>query len=273
MDMERTKLPSGSARVARACALAPTHLPPSARLRRAFTLVELLVVIGVIALLIAILLPSLSRARDSAKGVACLSNLRQMATAAQAYANEFGGSYPIAYYSATDTQFDYAYNWDFTLIKNRATGERSVRPGLLWAGEGNMQIQQCPTFDGRSMTLMDPFTGYNYNTSYIGHGDLEQIVAPAKTSQVRNPAATALFGDGQWSSGANKFMRSPNGSPSDSNLSARHAGTQGYRHNKRTNVAFADGHAEALLDRFTAGRPVGQGTGFLSEDNALYDLE
>jgi prepilin-type N-terminal cleavage/methylation domain-containing protein/prepilin-type processing-associated H-X9-DG protein len=272
MDMERNKLPSGSARVARACALAPTHLPSRPR-RRAFTLVELLVVIGIIALLVAILLPSLSRARESAKGVACLSNLRQMATAAQAYANEHGGSYPIAYFSAADAQYAYAYGWDFTLVKDLATGQRTARPGLLWAGEGNMQIQQCPSFDGRSMTLMDPYTGYNYNTSFIGHGEGELIVAPAKASQVKSPSATALFGDGQWTSGANKFMRSPNASPSDSNLSARQAGTQGYRHRKRTNVAFADAHAEALLNRFTAGRPVGEGTGFLSDDNALYDLE
>src|SRR5436190_10742539 len=121
--MERTKLPSGSARVARACALAPTHLPLPRREGRAFTLVELLVVLGIIALLIAILLPSLSRARESAKGVACLANLRQMATAAQAYANEFGGAYPIAYYSAADARFAYAYGWDFTLVKELATGQ------------------------------------------------------------------------------------------------------------------------------------------------------
>ena len=122
---------------------------------------------------------------------------------------------------------------------------------LLWAGQANLQIQQCPAFDGRSNTLMDPYTGYNYNTSYVGHGESELIVAPARVSQIVKPAETALFGDGQWTSGADKFMRSPLPSPSDSNLSARHAGTQGFRHRKRTNVAFADGH-----DRPTASPEV-----------------
>jgi len=62
---------------------------PSRSSTRAFTLVELLVVIGIIALLISILLPALNRARESAKSVACASNMRQLGVIFQMYHLDF----------------------------------------------------------------------------------------------------------------------------------------------------------------------------------------
>jgi prepilin-type N-terminal cleavage/methylation domain-containing protein len=62
----------------------------------AFTLVELLVVIGIIAVLIGILFPALRRARESAQRVQCLSNMRQIAGAIIAFANDHNGKMPSA---------------------------------------------------------------------------------------------------------------------------------------------------------------------------------
>jgi prepilin-type processing-associated H-X9-DG protein len=65
------------------------------RSRMAFTLVELLVVIGIIALLISILLPTLGRARESANSVKCMANLHSMGEALYIYASDYQGSLPI----------------------------------------------------------------------------------------------------------------------------------------------------------------------------------
>ena len=72
------------------------HAPARQSRHRAFTLVELLVVIGVIAVLISILLPTLSAARRSAQSVKCLNNLRQIATGGTIHANRHKGFYPLA---------------------------------------------------------------------------------------------------------------------------------------------------------------------------------
>jgi prepilin-type N-terminal cleavage/methylation domain-containing protein/prepilin-type processing-associated H-X9-DG protein len=249
-----------------------------------FTLIEVLVVVAIIALMLAILLPSLAQARGSAQSTICLSNLHQLATAATSYAHNGDGRYPFAYYyppvtpgSNTMTR----YEWDFTRIHDWSTSKTTIKPGLLWHGTTNPEVQQCPAFTGKANSDGDPYTGYNYNTDYIGKGNIEtpsQI--PVSIEGVRRPAECALFGDGEWSEGANKFMRAPFDDPDNggSISSARTAGTQGYRHLRKTNVAFCDGHATAWGKRYTktqttnSQNKIAANTGFLSPDNSAYDL-
>jgi len=84
---------------------------PSRQMRRrlgGFTLVELLVVIGIIALLTGILLPSLSRARQVARDTLCMSNMRQVTMALMIYSNQYRGDFPPAEdeYSGTPWQVE-----------------------------------------------------------------------------------------------------------------------------------------------------------------------
>lgn len=252
-------------------------------------------VLAIIAILAALLAPPLQRARDQTLSVQCLSNLRQMAIAAHRYVAAYG-CFPPYLFSSPDGLV--SYGWDLEVRSRWDGGPRraTVLPGLLWDGKTIDQVHQCPSYDGADNWVAYPYTGYNYNSSYIGFCDYRaelagsppkptgRIVAvenPARPEQVRQPAGTALFGDGEYVAGANKFMRAPF-KGRDGSFSGRSAGTQGYRHRKRTNVAFADGHAASWARRFSETydfdkpnvRPHGNvPTGFLSPDNSLYDLD
>ncbi len=253
---------------------ATAQMPRGQQPSGAFTLLELLVVIAIIGILASLMLPALARSKAAGKGIHCLSNVRQMLISAQLYTDGSRGSFPPAYYFAIEPGTSVSYAWDLT---TRLGATPEVVPGLLWEAEGAKAVQQCPAYQGGANWLTDPYTGYNYNTSFIGHGQFEAIPEPAKAAAVRRPDATALFGDGQYAAGANKFMRAPWPNRGDATFSGRWAGTQGYRHIKRTNTGFADGHAESLAGRFTQNQHgaarVAENTGFLSPDNSLYDLD
>jgi prepilin-type N-terminal cleavage/methylation domain-containing protein len=110
------------------------------RRRHGFTLVELLVVIGIIALLISILLPALNKARDSATRTKCLSNVRQLGIGLKVYAAEFRDACPIGIVAGVRTAGNAASGIDlantqlafgyYAYWKN-ANGQRVTGLGLL----------------------------------------------------------------------------------------------------------------------------------------------
>ncbi len=248
------------------------------KLLKAFTLVELLVVIAIISLLLSVVLPALKRAKRQGQKVVCLNNLRQCAVASSIYVQNHDGFYPIARYKVIASDFSWVrnYSWDFTQVQ--IPGKTTYEPGLLWSNSDTMEIQQCPGYKGNDNAGGEPYTGYNYNTSYIGHGSGESITEPAKESMVRSPGRTVIFGDGQYADGANKYMRAPWENPGDESFTGRYSGTQGFRHCGQTNIAFCDGHVDSQKECFTETYledipMITEGTGFLSENNSLYDLK
>ncbi len=251
----------------------------------AFTIVELLVVISIMALLIGLILPALGLARGSARRAVCLSNQRQISLAISVYANQHHDRYPSAYYYLNaagipvGTFTNHIVGWD--TINDHGT----IKPGLIWQAAGSYEIQQCPSHEGASNTIMNErYSGYNYNTTFIGRGLGEtpwggMTTEPARVSDINDPARTALVGDGGYVSGANKSMRAHEDLGIDT--ITRHAGGQAYRHLDATNVTWADGHGSSTDQRHQspAANPATlaiQGwpdNGFLSSDNSLYDRQ
>ena len=166
-------------------------------MRRAFTLIELLVVIAIIAVLMAILLPTLSKAREAGRATVCLANLHQLFLTARIYADENKGLSP-----ALGRPYDALPNW--ALVAQSSAGQSGstgadlyapksmlVCPTTRVAAGADMQRTYAINATGHAGSSTPAFTDPdNYDiATYTTHIKLDQVLFPSQSALFLDSAA------------------------------------------------------------------------------------
>ncbi len=183
------------------------------KFRRAFTLVELLVVIGIIALLISILLPALSRAKEAAARTACLSNHKQILTAVHMYAGDNKGFLPFCNWRSYDNTFTgFCYKGVIAGGSTNAQVVQQLKQGSLFQYLKSEKIYRCPFDTEPPGSVGNNAVGtVHHISSYSMNGAVNNFCNPMKWTRLTQYKAGEILiweidekGDsGYWHDAAN----------------------------------------------------------------------
>jgi prepilin-type N-terminal cleavage/methylation domain-containing protein/prepilin-type processing-associated H-X9-DG protein len=233
--------------------------------RRGFTLVELLVVIGIIAVLISILMPALTKARVAAVQTQCLANHKQLVQGLMMYANANKGYAPPA---STTTQIGSNMTatipWFSKFLMGKYVGNRSHSstaqqdmPPLI-AGSSTSAAMYCSDRFGQVGYSNNLGIGVNVRSGariFRSDGGSNTQV---KFSSVRRSSNVLVFVDSASNSWEKLYYDEP--WPANS-LGSGTTGMVMYRHGRSTVASFADGHAEPFMNNADPNLTAGN-TGF-----------
>lgn len=232
-----------------------------------FTLIELLVVIAIIAILAAILFPVFAQARDKARGVSCLSNMKQLALGAAMYAND----YDSHYVSSGGDCYGAPPGCSINTPKPSMQWQWTIYPYVK-----NWQVYRCPSDPHEPNHIATSYTENNWGTN--DHNASAGGVNEARTDK---PGETALLLEGGNTGWQDTAVQAENAkmvadyttwtqwnrvvhTQSDWNWTDKMP-----RHGDGGNVAFLDGHAKYRIMRgwCAAGKKVGNNIPWTMMDN------
>ena len=266
-----------------------------------FTLVELLVVVGIIALLVTILMPSLSRALQLTRSAICKTQINGLIKANHIYAADNSEHYVPA---ASDIFWGASGNlhrWHGVRERIDAPFDPALGPLARYLGRDG-KIKQCPSFrtfrgSGGAVAYEAGSGGYGYSDLYVGsefpehgfrHNSPGQLRG-VRSSMIGSPAETVMFTDAAMPQGygasyyvEESFCYSPYNLPfsGGSGLGPPRQPSIHFRHLDSVNVGWCDGHVtgrddfRSITSNVYGANPQEVMVGWFGpDDNSLFDLE